>query len=176
MIHYTDGECIGHGRGCFVYVADINIYAAWSMMLVDCVLFSLFCFKVFKIISTLKAQESSADGILTQAWKSFLIQLSCVFLSMISCTVDGGINYFFLDVDRRTDLMPFFVVDVLIVSFCNIWMLKESGKDNAESFMSHCRRCSFANRIANNEELEMRDHVSVEQTNNNTNSGRENNQ
>ena len=165
MIYYTDGECtqINDNRfECSVSVAVIDLYVAAVMMIIDGTLFGLFSRKYWKIISILKAQVSAAHDIPTRAWKSFQVQLFCVSTAMMACAIDGSVNYLYLD--KGVDLLPLFITDVMIVSFCNGLMLKGSREaliGKIGSLKSHCERCSFSN----NTDQEMSGNADIEQKN-----------
>lgn len=123
MIFHTKGECLSdlNGSGCLTSYNLLNLHIAFLMIVADTILFSLFCYKFYKIICLLKEQEN-VTKIPSNAWNGFIMQFTCVSISMLTCVLDGTIHFLYVQYDMKL----FFVCDVIIVSMCNMAMLKET--------------------------------------------------
>ena len=107
--------------GCLTSFDTINLQAALIMIFVDAILFGLFCYKWYQIVKKLKPAETG-NKIPSRVWQGFAVQFICVIVAMSSCSIDGVINYLYMDYDT----LLIFVVDCAIVATANFAMLKES--------------------------------------------------
>lgn len=127
MIFHTNGECFSDELsmteyGCITSFEILNLQIALVMMFIDTILFGMFCYKWWQIVSLLKPAECSNNKIPARVWQGFAIQFICVTVAMASCSIDGIINYLYMDYDT----LLVFVVDCALVSTANFAMLKES--------------------------------------------------
>merc|ERR1712130_95394 len=103
------------------------------MIFADTVLFSLFCYKFYTIVCLLNAQEN-VPKIPANAWNAFMIQFICVSMAMLMCVADAFVHYFFIGRDMKL----FFVLNVIVVSLCNMAMLKETHQAMIKVIRCHC--------------------------------------
>merc|ERR1712154_485664 len=115
-----------------------NLHIAFAMIGADTILFSLF---FYKFICLLNADENG-HKIPANEWNGFMIQFLCVLIAMLTCVADGVIHLFYI----QHDMKLVFVLDAIIVSMCNMAMLKETQQAILEAVKSIkviCCNCSM---------------------------------
>lgn len=107
--------------GCLTSFDTMNLQVALIMIFVDGILFGVFGYEWYKIVSKMKGAQTD-NKIPKEVWQGFAIQFICVIVAMTSCSIDGIINFLYMDYDT----LFVFLIDCALVSTANFAMLKES--------------------------------------------------
>ena len=126
MIALTDGECHMDQKGnldqemygCKPSFHEADVYLAIVMIIVDALLFAVFCYKWWGLIKVFKL--SSDSHLLVEMLQSFSIQFLLTICAMLSCVIDGIINLWYQDYST----LIVFCVDCAIIASCDFAMIK----------------------------------------------------
>ncbi len=125
----TDGECHNNRNqyGCIPNFHAINIYLAMIMIVIDAVLFAVFCYKWFRVMHIFKMSEND-NKIPIKIVQSFIIQFTLTIIAMISCLFDGIMHLIlhYEDGSNYHITMIIFLFDCTLIASCNFCMISES--------------------------------------------------
>ena len=117
MIVLNDGICHEDLNlfGCKLIIHSADVYLACTMIGIDIILFSGFCYKWLQLLNA-----TNGAKILHEMAKSFLIQFILTIIAMISCVIDAIIHLY----TEQYSVKIIFCLDCAIIASCNFAMVK----------------------------------------------------